>query len=370
VPILAARKVAHARGVDVEVIVDKASARQSKSGSWYSAATYLTNADIPVWVETKVAIAHSKVMIIDGATVISGSFNFTAVAKNHNAENLLVLDDPSLAAQYKASWARRRAVSVRYGWLAGKRHRGRRIGERTAGDRRSCIAAPCRPRLAVPRMSESPQRHRIAPGARLSYPRRRARASLGAEPERGAPRPGASPSGRRAEGRRIPLQTAPRLSQAASTSRRRRSRMRRICLCPMIRRWRQSTRPIGSGGGRCRRLMWVRCNRQRPSRPNSCASLGHWPVASKIASGAPLACRRAGSQPGEECSFGRPLPFLYLPLARRRFAAPRDLRQAPMLGSVLSWEFRPMTPYDTAPVGVRPRTHDERRDVGSDGLEI
>ena len=38
----------------------------SKSGSRYSAATYLSNAGIPVWVDTKVAIAHNKVMIIDG----------------------------------------------------------------------------------------------------------------------------------------------------------------------------------------------------------------------------------------------------------------------------------------------------------------
>ena len=113
-PILSALKAAHARGVDVEVIVDKTSARQSKSGSRYSAATYLTNAGIPVWVDTKVAIAHNKVMVIDGETVITGSFNFTAAAQNHNAENLLVLEDPALAAQYKANWERRRAVSMLY----------------------------------------------------------------------------------------------------------------------------------------------------------------------------------------------------------------------------------------------------------------
>src|SRR6516164_11210831 len=63
VPILSALKAARARGVDVEVIVDKTSARVSKSGSRYSAATYLTNAGIPVRVETTVAIAHNKVMV-------------------------------------------------------------------------------------------------------------------------------------------------------------------------------------------------------------------------------------------------------------------------------------------------------------------
>jgi phosphatidylserine/phosphatidylglycerophosphate/cardiolipin synthase-like enzyme len=114
VPILAALKAAHARGVDVEVIVDKSSARQSKSGSRYSAATFLTNAGIPVWVDTKVAIAHNKVMVIDGAKVITGSFNFTMAAQNHNAENLIVLEDPVLAAEYRANWERRRAVSQRY----------------------------------------------------------------------------------------------------------------------------------------------------------------------------------------------------------------------------------------------------------------
>jgi len=114
VPILSALKAAHARGVDVEVIVDRSSAWRSKSGSHYSAATYLTNAGIPVWVDTKVAIAHNKVMVIDGETVITGSFNFTGAAQNHNAETLMVLVDPALATQYKANWERRRSVSTLY----------------------------------------------------------------------------------------------------------------------------------------------------------------------------------------------------------------------------------------------------------------
>jgi phosphatidylserine/phosphatidylglycerophosphate/cardiolipin synthase-like enzyme len=114
VPILAALKAAQARGVDVEVILDKTSARESESGSRYSAATYLSNAGVPVWVDTKVAIAHNKVMIIDGSRVITGSFNFTGAAQNRNAENLLVLDDAALAAQYRKNWEQRRAVSTPY----------------------------------------------------------------------------------------------------------------------------------------------------------------------------------------------------------------------------------------------------------------
>jgi phosphatidylserine/phosphatidylglycerophosphate/cardiolipin synthase-like enzyme len=115
VPILAALKAAHARGIDVEVIVDKTAARASNNGSRYSAATYLSNAGIPVWIDDRVAIAHNKVLVLDGATVITGSFNFTAAAQNHNAENLLVIRDAELAARYRATWEDRKAVSLPYG---------------------------------------------------------------------------------------------------------------------------------------------------------------------------------------------------------------------------------------------------------------
>jgi phosphatidylserine/phosphatidylglycerophosphate/cardiolipin synthase-like enzyme len=118
--ILSALKAAHARGVTVEVIVDKTSARPTPSGSRYSAATYLTNAGIPVWVDDKVTIAHNKVMVLDDTTVITGSFNFTAAAQNHNAENLLVISDPALADEYRLNWQRRRAVSMPYGAAAGQ----------------------------------------------------------------------------------------------------------------------------------------------------------------------------------------------------------------------------------------------------------
>lgn len=40
----------------------------------------------------------------DGHTIITGSFNFTKAAEAENAENLLVIDDPKLAARYTANW--------------------------------------------------------------------------------------------------------------------------------------------------------------------------------------------------------------------------------------------------------------------------
>ena len=43
-------------------------------------------------------------MVIDGQTVITGSFNFTKNAEENNAENLLVIRSPDLAAKYAANW--------------------------------------------------------------------------------------------------------------------------------------------------------------------------------------------------------------------------------------------------------------------------
>jgi len=114
-PILAALKAPHHRGVDVKVIVDKSSARPRKSGAGYSAATYLSNAGVRVWVDVNVAIAHNKVMVIDSAMVITSSFNFTVAAQSHNAENLVVIEDRALAAKYRENWEARRAVSLPYG---------------------------------------------------------------------------------------------------------------------------------------------------------------------------------------------------------------------------------------------------------------
>ena len=43
-------------------------------------------------------------MIIDDCIVLTGSFNFTKAAEEHNAENLLVINDPALAKQYIENW--------------------------------------------------------------------------------------------------------------------------------------------------------------------------------------------------------------------------------------------------------------------------
>jgi phosphatidylserine/phosphatidylglycerophosphate/cardiolipin synthase-like enzyme len=85
--------------VNVEVILDK-SQRTEK----YSEADFLLHAGIPTFIDAKHAIAHNKIIIVDGKVVITGSFNFTKAAEENNAENLLVIQDPALAAKYTTNW--------------------------------------------------------------------------------------------------------------------------------------------------------------------------------------------------------------------------------------------------------------------------
>jgi len=98
-PIAKALVDAHKRGVRVEVLLDK-SQRTEK----YSSADFLAHAGIPTRIDAQHRIAHNKVMVIDGAVVITGSLNFTKGAEHDNAENLLVIRSQALAAQYTRNW--------------------------------------------------------------------------------------------------------------------------------------------------------------------------------------------------------------------------------------------------------------------------
>lgn len=98
-PIAKALLAAHKRGIKVEVILDK-----SQKSAKYSEADFLVNVGIPTKIDAKHAIAHNKIMVIDGETVITGSFNFTKAAEENNAENLLVIRSSELAAKYTANW--------------------------------------------------------------------------------------------------------------------------------------------------------------------------------------------------------------------------------------------------------------------------
>jgi phosphatidylserine/phosphatidylglycerophosphate/cardiolipin synthase-like enzyme len=97
----------HRRGVDVRVLVDGGQLEKVPS----SMAADLSSAGVPVWIETRYQNAHNKLIVVDaggpGATVITGSFNFTWTAQNKNAENILIArDNPALASRYAENWER------------------------------------------------------------------------------------------------------------------------------------------------------------------------------------------------------------------------------------------------------------------------
>ncbi len=108
-PIAQALVNARTRGVAVKLILDK-----SQKTEHYSEADFAAHAGIPVWIDSKHAIAHNKIMVIDEAVVITGSFNFTKAAESNNAENMLVIHDKALAHRYLTNWEEHLAHSDVY----------------------------------------------------------------------------------------------------------------------------------------------------------------------------------------------------------------------------------------------------------------
>lgn len=140
-PIARALVNAHKRGVHVEVILDK-----SQQSEKYSSADFVAHAGIPTYIDAEHAIAHNKIMIVDGRVVVTGSFNFTKSAEEHNAENLLVIHDPGLAAAYTANWKAHAAHSERY--------EGR--GSEPGGSQASSAARPSEPSEAQVQLGADP----------------------------------------------------------------------------------------------------------------------------------------------------------------------------------------------------------------------
>src|SRR6266853_3716067 len=99
-PIAKALVDAKRRGVNVQVVLDK-----TQKTDKYSSADFLRNSGVATFIDTQHGVAHNKVMVIVGQTVITGSFNFTKAAEAKNAENLLVIQDVEMAKKYAANWS-------------------------------------------------------------------------------------------------------------------------------------------------------------------------------------------------------------------------------------------------------------------------
>jgi phosphatidylserine/phosphatidylglycerophosphate/cardiolipin synthase-like enzyme len=69
---------------------------------------------VPTFIDSKHAIAHNKIMIIDRETLITGSFNFTKAAEEKNAENLLIIKSKDLSKIYIDNWKAHKTHSEMY----------------------------------------------------------------------------------------------------------------------------------------------------------------------------------------------------------------------------------------------------------------
>ncbi len=97
---------AHQRGVKVSIIMDM-TMRERK----HSQLGTLLASGVPVAIDEQHHLMHNKVVIIDGQEVITGSYNFTTLARD-NGENMVILSDKSIAEQFSENFSHHLAHST------------------------------------------------------------------------------------------------------------------------------------------------------------------------------------------------------------------------------------------------------------------
>lgn len=103
--IMQALVAAKNRGVKVRVVVDK---KRNKGKTSKKAMDFVTSNGVELRTNDHFHIHHDKVIIVDGSTVETGSFNFAPSAETANSENVVVIRDmPEVAKQYVAHWQSR-----------------------------------------------------------------------------------------------------------------------------------------------------------------------------------------------------------------------------------------------------------------------
>jgi phosphatidylserine/phosphatidylglycerophosphate/cardiolipin synthase-like enzyme len=87
------------RGVKVTIIADE------KDLDARSKAGQCARAGCTVLADGVHAFAHNKIILIDGRSIITGSFNFTEQAESRNAENLVIIHNhPDLYGAYERNF--------------------------------------------------------------------------------------------------------------------------------------------------------------------------------------------------------------------------------------------------------------------------
>lgn len=86
---------AHRRGVRVRIISDDDKANDAGSDVWT-----LGEQGVEVRVDQSEHHMHHKYAVFDSAIVVTGSYNWTRSAAEHNRENVVVTDDPRLVKKF------------------------------------------------------------------------------------------------------------------------------------------------------------------------------------------------------------------------------------------------------------------------------
>jgi phosphatidylserine/phosphatidylglycerophosphate/cardiolipin synthase-like enzyme len=94
-------------GVDVSGVVERRGAQTS-----YAQYPPLREAGIDVLLDGNPYVMHHKVIIIDEAIVVTGSFNFSESADRRNDENVLIIYNPEVARHYLEEFARVRRQAL------------------------------------------------------------------------------------------------------------------------------------------------------------------------------------------------------------------------------------------------------------------
>ena len=110
--LIAARR----RGVDVAIVSDyKNNVVDDRSGKPRAALSALVNAGCRVRTISAYPIHHDKVIIADGQTVQTGSYNYSEAAASKNSENVFVnWNNPRLAQLYAKHFERNWSTAKKF----------------------------------------------------------------------------------------------------------------------------------------------------------------------------------------------------------------------------------------------------------------
>jgi phosphatidylserine/phosphatidylglycerophosphate/cardiolipin synthase-like enzyme len=90
-------------GVSLAGVFDKSQVAASKGSSDYD---FLRLAGLDVRLDANSKTMHDKIILLDGKSVITGSYNFTAAAEKKNDENILMIHNADITALYLQDFQR------------------------------------------------------------------------------------------------------------------------------------------------------------------------------------------------------------------------------------------------------------------------